>query len=300
MKKLIILFLILLLLPIVYAQEPPEEEKCGLTNLAACIPEKFYRFTLNLINAPFKPLLSLTKDLLTEPVNVDIFLSLWAIINYIISLFYGLFLMFAGLNFIVSGYDSEKRERAKRWLRNIILMIFFIQASFYIYELLLELISSLSIGVIDLIDDNFFLLTVDNIVNLGLELVLGLVYLIVLLLYIIYMGVRYLAVSVGVVFFPIGIFLYFIPPLERYGKFIINSLLVIMALPFVHAIILLAASKLIEIPLFSNFKILIMIIAFALCIITIFGLTSFVKSSSSVENRGVSIVAKKLRDFYAI
>jgi len=46
---------------------------CGITNLADCIPEKMAEYLLNLINAPLKPLLNLTKGLLTEPVNVEIF-----------------------------------------------------------------------------------------------------------------------------------------------------------------------------------------------------------------------------------
>jgi len=87
-KKLILLLLTLLVLPLAYAEE--EEEKCGLTNLAACIPQKFYEYTLSVINSPLQPFLDLTKNLLSEPVNIENFLPLWAIIIYIISIFYGL------------------------------------------------------------------------------------------------------------------------------------------------------------------------------------------------------------------
>mgnify|MGYP001595779206 FL=1 len=109
MKKAIFFIMAILFLPIVHAAE----EDCGLTNLATCIPQKFFEFILTIINAPLQPFLPLTKNLLSAPVNIEVFISLWAIIIYILSIFYGLFLIFAGFNFMISGYSAEKRERAK-------------------------------------------------------------------------------------------------------------------------------------------------------------------------------------------
>ena len=131
-KLMTLLLLTLLVVPLAYA----EEEKCGLTNLAVCIPQKFYEFTLNVVNAPLQPFLDLTKNLLSEPVNIENFIPLWAVIIYIISIFYGLFIIIAGFNLIVSGYSSERRERAKQWLKNVVLMVFFVQASYYIYSII--------------------------------------------------------------------------------------------------------------------------------------------------------------------
>ena len=152
--KLILLLLFLLVIPLANAQE--EEEKCGLTNLAICIPQKLYEYTLTIINAPLQHFLDLNKKLLAEPVNIEISISLWAIIIYIISIFYGLFLILAGFNFIISGYSASKRERAKAWLKNIVLMIFFVQASYYIYALLIELSASMTAGIFNLIAPEFF------------------------------------------------------------------------------------------------------------------------------------------------
>ena len=95
-KTLFLTLLILILaIPLSYAAE----DKCGLANLATCIPQKFFEFLHGLINAPLQPFLSLTKNLLSEPVNIQVFISLWAIIVYILSIFYGLFLILAGFNF---------------------------------------------------------------------------------------------------------------------------------------------------------------------------------------------------------
>ncbi len=290
-KKLFLTLLILLLaIPLSYAQE---EDKCGLTNLASCIPEKFYEFTLSIINAPLQPLLEMTKGLLSEPVDINAFSSLWAIIVYMISLFYGLFILFAGFNMIVAGYSAERRENAKLWLKNIILMLLFVQASFYLYAVVLELSSSITASIINLIDPQFFLLTVDNVVNVGLQLVLAIPYLFVLLVSIILLSLRYLLVAVGVVFFPIGLFFNFIPPLQSTGRFIINILALMIFLPFVQSLILLAASMLLNVPIFQGFKIVIMIASFLLINLTVTVLTTFTASKSAFVNKTVASIMRK-------
>jgi hypothetical protein len=238
--------------------------ECGLSNLATCLPEKFFEYVLSIINAPFQPLLDAINALMTHPVNVHTFESLWVIIVYIISMFYGLFLIFAGFNFLISGYDAAKRENAKEWLRNTVLMILFVQASFIIYELIIEVGALLAAGVMDMIDPHFFLLTADSITNIGLELLLGLFYGLVLVITIVFLALRYLLVAVGVLFFPFAMFFYFIPPLETYGKALLNILLIIIFVPFFNALILFAASALLELPVFDNFKIVLMISAFLL------------------------------------
>lgn len=273
--------------------------ECGLTNLASCIPEKFIEYITTIINAPLQPLLDLAKNLLTEAVNVNLFYSLWSLIIYVISIFYGLFFMFAGFNFIISGYDSAKRENAKQWLANTIFMVIFVQLSFVIYSLINELSSMMTAGVINLINQNFFLLTVDNISNIGLELSLALPYVLMLLISVILLALRYLAVVVGVMFFPVGIFLYFIIPLRSYGRLIIEVLLIIMFLPFVHSIILLSSSLLIGISIFSNVKIVIMITAFlAVNLITLFLiLFGALKAIFSVINSDVGRGAVKIAKY---
>lgn len=291
MKKLFVFMAILLFVPLAYAQA--EEDKCGLTNLASCIPQKFYEFTLSIINAPLQPLLEMTKSLLSEPVDIDSFASLWAIIVYMISLFYGLFIIFAGFNMIVAGYSAERRENAKMWLKNIVMMLLFVQASFYLYSILLELSSSITASIINLIDPKFFLLTVDNVVNVGLQLVLAIPYLFVLLVSVILLSLRYLLVAVGVVFFPIGLFFNFIPPLQSTGRFIINILTMMIFLPFVQSLILLAASKLADAPVFQSFKIVIMIASFLLINLTISALTTFTASKSAFVNKTVTSIIKK-------
>lgn len=265
MKKTVLFLLLMLCIPMCYADD------CGITNLATCLPEKMAEYGLTLINAPFQPFTDLAKNLLSEPVSTDMFKPIWAIITYIISIFYGIFMLIAGFNFIISAYSAEKREMAKEWLKNTVLMILFVQASYFLYAAICDISSAMTTGVINLIDPNFFLVAVDNLPNIALELILNIPYLLSLLLTIILLAIRYALVAIGVIFFPIGIFLSFIPPLKSYGKLVINILMVIIFLPFFQCLILLGCSMLLNVGLFADFKILVMISAYSLvCLVMIF------------------------------
>ena len=139
---------------------------CGITNLASCISESFFNFLLGVLNAPIQPLLDLVYNLLTQPVNIDLFSGIWSIIVYILSMFYGILLMYVGFKFIISGYSFEKREKAKSSLANIIIMMVLVQASFYLYSLLIEVTASVTTVLLNMVQKNFFLLTIDNISNI--------------------------------------------------------------------------------------------------------------------------------------
>ena len=287
MKKLKLLLFSLFLIPLVSA-----EEECGLLNLAVCIPQKIYDFILNVINSPIQPLLTFTKALLTEPINLSVFSSIWAIILYILSLFYGLLILYSGVNFMISGYDVAKREKAKEWFKNIIIMIVLVQASYFIYSAVIDINSLLTSGVINLVDTHFFMLTADNIINIGLQFFLGIFYVFTLLITILMLTLRYIIVAVGVVFIPIGIFLYFIPPLQSYGKLILNFLGICIFVTFFDSIVFLAGAKLVELQLFANFKIVVMISVFAIANSLMFYLMFFsaIKSAFKTGEKAVSVV----------
>jgi hypothetical protein len=270
MKKLKYFAGMLFLIPLVSA-----EEECGLLNLASCIPQKIYEFFITLINAPISPLLWILKSLLTEPVKLSLFSSLWAIILYVISLFYGILMLYSGFNFMFSGHDAIKRAKAKEWFMNIFIMMVLVQTSYFLYELVLDVESLLTAGVINLVDENFFLITADNIVNIGLQFFFALSYVLILLITVLFLTLRYIIVAVGVIFAPIGIFCYFIPPLNSYGKLIFNFLGVCIFTTFFDALIFLVCSQLIQIELFESFKILVMISAFLMADLLMFYLIFF-------------------------
>lgn len=270
---------------------------CGLLNLASCIPEKLYDFIIGIINAPIQPLLNFVKDLMIEPVNIQAFAPIWAIMLYVLSTFYGLLLLYSGLNMMLSGHDAIRRAKSKEWFQNIFLMIIFTGASFYLYDLILDIASSLTAGMMSLVDANFFLLTANNIVNIGLEFFLGFVYVLTLILTALFLTIRYLIVASGVILFPIGIFLYFVPPLQDYGKLILNYLGVCLFVVFFDAVVFIVCSQLVTIPLFQNIKIMVMISAFSTTnlLMLYFMLFSIIKSAfktASSVSKPIIAVAK--------
>lgn len=217
---------------------------------------------LNILNAPIQPFLELTLNLLSEPINLTLFFSMWVIIVYVISMFYGLMLVASGFNFIISGYDVVKRENAKQWLRNIVIMIILIQASFFIYELAIELSSIITSAVLTLVDPDFFLISVDDIGDIGLAIVFALIYVLVLIVTALILVIRYAFVAIGVVLLPLAIFFYFLPPLKQYGSLILNFLGIAIFITFFDVILLAGFSKLVDLAIFGGMQILVLISAF--------------------------------------
>jgi hypothetical protein len=225
---------------------------CSLANLGTCLPEMFFNFVLSILNAPLQNYLTLVQTFLAEPPAISLFLGLWTVIIYIISMFYGLLLVYSGINLMVSGYSPQKREEAKSWLKNIIIMIFLVQASYLIYGLILDINTALTTSIFNLIDPNTFLLNIGNFINFGSSIIETFLFLNILQLTMFILVIRYLVVAFGVVLFPIGIFLYFIIPLRRYGRAIIKFILLSVFASFFASLILLAGSLIIPQNIFAG------------------------------------------------
>ena len=93
LKHLVIpLVLICLVIPLVCAAEENEDSWWDFDwlDIGENIAEAFYNFILNIINAPLQLLTDAVKTLLEEQVNTNVFKSVWRIITYTISMFYGL------------------------------------------------------------------------------------------------------------------------------------------------------------------------------------------------------------------
>ena len=268
--------------------------ECGILNLGSCLPEKLLQYLLTILNAPLQPFLTLTHTLLSEPIRVDLFFSFWAIIIYVLSMFYAFLIIYSGLQFITSGYDASKRDKAKEWLKNIVIMIVLVQASFFIYQLLIDLSSVMTTATLSLLDGNFFLLTIDNLTNLGLELLFAGLYAVMLLITSLILVMRYVIVAVGVVLFPVGIFFYFIEPLKPYGLLILHFLGVSVFITFLDAILLIGFSQLTILPVFDNYKILSMIAGFLTINIVMFFLMFFsiIKAGFSLGGTIATTIAK--------
>jgi hypothetical protein len=239
---------------------------CSITDPVGCIVGALFGFIIDLINMSLQPFLNTVKYLLSEPVNIQIFSGVWGIIIYLLSMFYGILLICIGIKFILSGESPVEREKAKTSLKNTIIMMVLVQVSYYIYDLIISISSALTKVILNITGNNFFILTYDN-GNLGLQILFLGMYLLNLVITALILSLRYICVSVGVVFFAIGIFLYFFDPLQDYGKLIINGLIALIFLPIFYSLIFLACSKLVEVESLQDIKLLITVGAFSLVII---------------------------------
>ncbi|HLC78258.1 MAG TPA: hypothetical protein VJH92_03980 [Candidatus Nanoarchaeia archaeon] len=278
MKKIILPLLLLLLLPSVLAAP----EGCSLSNLGACLTENFFEYLLSIIlSGPLVPLLLFIEKLFTASISINLFHNIWNMVIYILSFFYIFFFLYSGYVFLTKSNDPIKRAHAKEMLQNTMLMMVLINGSFYIYKLILDLSSILNASIISMVKPTFFLLTADNYVNIGLQFMLSWVYGITLLFTTIMLTIRYVVVSFGVVLLPIAIFLYFIPPLKGYGQFLLNMLGIFIFVAFIDLLIILGCSMLVEIPLFANFKIIVMITCFLLINYTLWLAIKFALTKSA-------------------
>lgn len=289
-----LLVLILSVTPLVLAEEtPPEEESCSIFSLVQCLKDTAYliSYTLGLAAQPF---IQLIQYLMTEPPNTEVFKTAWLSIISIISIFYIFFLLYSGITFITQGDNIVKRYKAKESIKNMVIAIILVSSSFYLYNILIDLNSSLTSYIFANINPDFFTVTSDSFGNVLLQILLILPYVIVLLLTSILLMARYIFVSFGVIFFPIGIFLYFVPFLKSYGKLIINISLLLIFIPFITSIIIYGSSLLVTAPIFENFTILFYIVAFLIVDFSFYLLIKFVLNKSGageIANIGESIAA---------
>ena len=192
-------------------------------------------FRLQLINF-VQPLLETAKALMTVNIDPFAFHGLWQVIVTIISAFYLLLFLIVGLKFLLGCYDATHRKQAKDWFKNAIILVIAVNASLLLYSLLLNLGGAVALTLWSNEFEQLFLIE-----NLGaLDLIWAGIFAMSLFLALITLVVRQLFLILGVALFPIGIFLYFIPPVKTYGKVILNLIGMVVFIQVLDVIILIA------------------------------------------------------------
>jgi hypothetical protein len=288
MKLYIILLLILI--PFTYADDGDTnfsffgELFDNLSDSILNIPELFFEFILTLLNQALEPFQEIIKDMLIHNPNIEDNFYTWKTITYMLSFFYILILSYAGLLFIVSGTDTVKRNIAKEWIKNVVIMLILVQGSYYIYSLILELNTYLNAAIINKIPDSFYSIQSLSYLDFGAQIILSIIYILILIITAVFLSMRIILIFLGVVLFPIGIFLYFIPPLRAYGKFIIHLLIVFIFSTFFAVLILLTVSNLLSSGNYQGLmKSLILICSYIIINMLFLYLGKFVMSYSAMS-----------------
>jgi len=186
------------------------------------------------------PVLAMSFFFLTTNPNPDALFNWWQSIVLIISSFYLLLFLIIGFMFLYYSINYEKRAVAKEWLKNAFLMIIAVNISFWLYKLILELSTAITqymwIDGFGAIFQNPLSVEAGTLVLLFNSFGVGLAA--------ITLFVRYVFLMLGVMLFPIAIFLYYIPPLKNWGSIIFNLLGVALSMQFIDTVILIATNQL--------------------------------------------------------
>lgn len=187
-------------------------------------------------------MIGLAEFLLTSNPNPDPLYSWWQSVVIIISSFYLLVFLISGFMFLFSSINAEQRGKAKEWLKGAIQMIIGVNISFYLYKLLLELATAITQFMWVSGFNQFF--QSSNYANL--DIVFLAFYMVSICFTAITLFARHLFLLAGVMLFPIGIFLYFIPPLKNWGKIIFNLIGIFLFMQFIDVLIFIASNQIIQ------------------------------------------------------
>ena len=263
MKKILILIIFVLLVnPVFASHNEKEKEECGLTNIGQCIINAITNAVTGLLNFTLSPFIKLSFDFLETAPATSVFYNLWKIVTLMISALYTLLIICSGLYMILRSDNIEGRIKAKKYLKNSSIILILVPVSFYLYEGLTEFASILTRIGLNNIDKSFLLIDFSSISGAVEEIILYVFYLFILIVTTLFLGIRYFFASVGIVFFPIAILLYFIPFTQNYGKFLLNLILTTLFVPFFISIILAGFSKLSHVGMFQHFETLLATISF--------------------------------------
>ncbi|MDO8648053.1 MAG: hypothetical protein Q7R70_06615, partial [Candidatus Diapherotrites archaeon] len=192
----------------------------SITNLPGDLVNSIFSGIGNLLAGFVQPLFDIAKALLTVNIDPFHFESLWLVIIAVISCFYLLIFLIVGFKFLFGSYDAVQRAEAKEWFKQALLLVIAVNASLLLYSLLLSLSSGIALTLW-----NSSLESVFSIQNLTAIDILWLATLAIsAFLTVITLVLRQIVLILGVMLFPIGLFLYFIPPVKAYGSAILQLL----------------------------------------------------------------------------
>jgi hypothetical protein len=165
-----------------------------------------------------EPMLTIAKVMITANIDPYNFQGFWQVIISIISYTYLLLFLIVGLKFLFGSYDAVQRAEAKEWFKKAVLIIIFVNASLLIYSLVLGLSSGIATYLWDTQFEGLFQIqNLSSVDFFWLNILAIAIFLAVLTLV-----ARQIFLIAAVMLFPLGLFLFFIPPVKPYGSITLN------------------------------------------------------------------------------
>ncbi|NYZ79245.1 hypothetical protein H0N99_03795 [Candidatus Micrarchaeota archaeon] len=153
---------------------------------------------------------------------------------------------------IMTSEVIANQAKARITVQNSLISMVLVASSLKIYESLLAASQTISKYLVDI----QFNSTLSNTVTAAIvasevgAFAIGMmgVVLLLLVLIIIFLTLRIYIVSLGILLFPIGIFMYFFSPLKKFGKLIISTILFFMFIQVILALIVFVMNALMAAP----------------------------------------------------
>ncbi len=214
----------------------------SVTNLPGDIAHSLLDSIKQIVVDFVTPLLDLAKNFITSNPDTLHYQAHWQAVVTLISAFYLLIFLAVGFKFVVGSYDEVQRTEAKEWAKKALLIVILCNASLLLYTLLLNIGSAVSLYLWNSSYEQMFQLQNLSVLNLFLLAFFA----IAVLAALVTLFIRYLLVLVSIMVFPIGLFLYFVPFTQSFGKIILNTLAVVILLQFFDVLVLVASSLLLN------------------------------------------------------
>jgi hypothetical protein len=166
----------------------------------------------------------------TNPYLTNDVLAIHSKLITLLAPLYVLILTWNGIQIMLSrGISSQ--TNAKSVIQKTIISILLVASSLQIYQLILNLSQAIS---------SFFL--VNSLPDFGAPsistIALFALAFFFLTLFVIFLIVRFIFISLGVVIFPIGIFLYFFTPTKAYGKLLLSIIFLFLFIQILFALVI--------------------------------------------------------------
>lgn len=272
-RTLFSLFAIFLSISFVVAEE--DEDKNGLFD---GILDFIKNFIFDFVNIPLNESIKNIMFFINMKIDISALRDLWLFIVMALNSFYVLILSFHGIS-LMTNNDAISRSKSKKSLRNLIIIIIFVNSSYLIYESLLGFSHSVN-GIFsdyisnDILHSEFRIDSLGNLFGYFFLLIASYSSLLVI-------GARNFILTLGIVLFPLAGILYSFQNLKPYGATIIESLVILMFFPSAYSIVMISASKLSS--SFGNNQILLFSIAYSIIFLMSILTTFFVFNKSLVN-----------------
>ncbi len=275
-----------------------------LTNLPGCIVENFFSYLVSGLIASNQNFVDSTFKFLFSNPNPLWFCSQYNAVMAILESLFSIVLMALALFFIVRANDVEGRLMAKKWLENMLIMIVLLSFSFSFFQMMLDFNTYLSTSLASDSMRTIFSPT-GSFSSVIFALVMLLLIVSMMMLTFVTLLVRYILIPFLLLLFPVGIFLYFIPVTQSWGKTILKIIVIVVFMTTVDALVLLGLSSLFSAsdPNLTDSLVRVFAVLFGFGALGIINLVLFIvailsgitQSKTLTGIAGISLLGKVLR-----